>query len=142
MQTTDRKQATGKTILVINGEIATLLLLKGILSRYYRVLLASDAASAVRLLELDGLAIDLTILDRNISHQRWLRAQVKSRRPDMRTLTTEGSCENEMIRLKVAGTSKSRSSVDFMHQVRAALKPGAGRARLAKPQELQLVAHA
>lgn len=114
---TNRQQ----TVLVIHHDAAVLVLIRGILAENYRVLLAADAESAVRLTMLEGVSIDLALIGRNtpgVRNSRELQRRLNAIRPDLAVLSMVGSVEDQVIRIRTVGIPKSQMGADFLGQVR------------------------
>jgi hypothetical protein len=113
-----------QTVLVIHRDAAVLVLVKGILAEHYRVLLAADAESAVRLAMLEGVSIDMALIGRNtlgVRNSRELQRRLAAVRPDLAILSMIGSVEDQMIKLKMVGVPKGHLADDFLVLVRWAL---------------------
>ena len=119
MTLTHRQQ---KTILVVNNDLAVLVLMRGILQNEYRVLLAADADSAVRLFEI-GVSVDLAVIDRNLtgSQPAGLEQRMKEISPKLRILWMAGFVEKGLIRLKASDASRQRISESLIQRIASAL---------------------
>jgi hypothetical protein len=112
------------TVLVIHNDAAVLVLVRGILAEHYRVLLAADAESAVRLAMLEGVSIDLALIGRNtpgVRNSRELQRRLTAIRPDLGILSMVGSVEDQVIKIRMVGIPKAHIADDFLAQVRWAL---------------------
>lgn len=113
-----------ETILVIHNDAAVLVLVRGILAGRYRVLLAADAESAVRLAMFEGVSIDLALIGRDtpgVRNSKELQRRLTSTRPDLGILSMVGSVEDEVIKIRMVGIPKAHRAEDFLDQVRWAL---------------------
>ena len=59
-----------KTILAVSGDVDVLVLMRGMLENHCRVLVAADAESALRLVTVHGIQVDLAVIDSNIAGSR------------------------------------------------------------------------
>ena len=121
------RSRSGKTILVVNNDVAVLVLMRGTLENDYRVLLAADAESALRILAIDALRIDLAVIDRNVRGSRGggLRRQMLEIVPQLRILSMTGCVRDGVIRLQALGASDKRSSSSLLQKIRIALADNA-----------------
>jgi CheY-like chemotaxis protein len=112
-----------KTILVVNSNVNVLVLMRGLLENDYRVLLAADAESALRLLAIDGLHLDLAVVDHKVRGLRTggLRQRIKEVLPDFRILPMAGSVQDGVIKLRALGRSNHRTSGSLLQRIRVAL---------------------
>ena len=118
---TNRQQ---ETVLVIHSDAAVLVLVRGILAEHYRVLLAPDAESAVRLAMLEGVSIDLALMGRDtagVRNSRELQRRLTAIRPDLSILSMVGSVEDQVIKIRMVGMPKARRADEFLDQIRWAL---------------------
>src|SRR5689334_18680738 len=122
MQARPGSQSSRKNVLVVNRDADTLGLLQGILSQQYRVLLAADATSAFRLLELGDLQVDLVVVDRDCPEADRLIARMQSVRTGLRVVESNTLIEDGVIRIRAAGKPAHRSPLDLLSQIRAALE--------------------
>lgn len=100
------KDSAQKTVLVVASDVAMLILLRGVLQNEYRVLLAADTGSAIRLLTINGLRIDLAIVDRNVRGSRRLQGRMTDTLPQLPILPIKGFVQDEIIRFKVLVSSQ------------------------------------
>jgi hypothetical protein len=114
---------TKKTILVVNSDVAVLVLMRGILQKDYRVLLAADAESASRLLTIDGLRIDLAVIDCSVAGSRRgrLQRQMTEMLPQLRIVPMAGLVQDGVIRLQAPTASNKRTSGSLVQRIRIAL---------------------
>lgn len=123
-----------ETVLVIHHDAAVLVLARGILSPHYRVLLATDAESAVRLAMLECVPIDLALIGRDtpgVRNSRELQQRLSSIRPDLAFLSMVGSAHGPVIRLRMLRIPRAHLQDDFLPQVRWALNRRASRDKYA-----------
>lgn len=119
-----------KTVLVIHYDAAVLVLMRGILAEHYRVLLAADTESAVRLAMLEDVPIDLALIARDTpatNNSRELQRRLTAIRPDLGILCVVAAIDGEVIRIRTVGISKAHLADDLLTQVRRALarrRPG------------------
>ena len=112
---------TKKAVLVVNSNIAVLVLMRGILQNDYRVLLAADAESAVRLLMAEDVRVDLAVIDRNVRRSRGLQRRIKAIFPQLQILSMAGFVQDGVIRLQALGPSNEHLSGGLVQEIRAAL---------------------
>src|SRR5262249_11067787 len=100
-----------------------LVLMRGMLQYDYRVLLAVDAESALRLLEIDGLRVDLAIVDHNIQGPRseQLHRSMEGMVPNLPVLTTASLIEDGVIKLRALDQSNMPSSCSLLDKIFIAL---------------------
>lgn len=112
-----------KTVLIVNSDAAVLLLMRGILQNDYRVLLAADDESAVRLLTLDGVRIDLAVVESNGGQSRrvGLKRRMTEILPQLQIVSMAGLVQDGVIRLQALGASKKPTSDSLVQKIRAAL---------------------
>ncbi len=144
MSVSDRSQSK-KTILVVNSDVAVLVLMRGTLQNDYRVLLAADAESALRILAIDALRIDLAVIDRNVrgSRRGGLLRQMIAIVPQLQILFMAGFVRDGIIRLQALSASDRRASRSLLQKIRIALADNASehkvisapRADLSKPAQ-------
>jgi DNA-binding NtrC family response regulator len=121
LQTNDHQQ---RTILVIHNDAAVLVLLQGILAEHYRVLVAADADSAVRLAMLEDVPMDLTLIGRDtrgVRNTRELQRRLTSVRPNLRVMSMVGSVDEHCIKIKTVGIPKAHRAENLLEQVRWAM---------------------
>jgi response regulator RpfG family c-di-GMP phosphodiesterase len=123
MTVSHESKSAQKTVLVVNSDVAVLLLMRGILQNDYRVLLAADAKSAAHLLTIDGLRIDLAVVDRNVrsSGKGGLRRRLMEILPQTRILSMAGWVQDGVIRLHALGVSNTRTSDSLLQRISIAL---------------------
>jgi CheY-like chemotaxis protein len=123
MTVSHRRKFAKQTLLVVNNDVNALVLMKGLLQNDYRVLLATDAERALRLFTIDGVRIDLAVIDRNVRSSRrgGLRRQMTEILPQLRILSMAGPVEDGVIRLQAFGASSGLSSDSLVQKIRIAL---------------------
>ena len=111
------------TVLVINSDINVLVLMKRILENDCRVLLAADAESAIRLMQIKGVRVDLAVIDGNVLSRRrsGLVRRMTDILPQLRILFMAGSVEDGVIRLQALTTSKP---TNLLESIRLTLSAG------------------
>jgi len=97
--------------------------MREILQNDCRVLLAADAESAIRLTKIDGVRIDLAVVDRNVrsSGKVGLRRRLTEILPQMRILSMAGLVQDGVIRLQSFGSSTRWISENLLQNIRIAL---------------------
>jgi DNA-binding NtrC family response regulator len=112
-----------KTILIVNSQVEILVLMNGILQNDYRVLVAADAESALRLLTIGEPAIELVVLDSNVSSSPpgELRLQMTEVLPRLRILSMAGWVDNGVIRLQALDKSGERLSESLIQKIHTAV---------------------
>jgi DNA-binding NtrC family response regulator len=106
-----------QTVLVIHNDAAVLTLVRGILADDYRVLLASDAGSALRLAMLEDVPIDLALIGRDtpgVRNSKELRRQLTAIRPDLGILSMVGFVDAQVIRIRMLRVPKTHMADDFL----------------------------
>ena len=89
-----------KTILAVSGDVDVLVLMRGMLENHCRVLVAADAESALRLVTVHGIQVDLAVIDSNIAgSRRGLLRRISGILPTLRTLPMASLVEDGVIRL-------------------------------------------
>jgi len=123
MTVSDISKSAQKTVLVVSSDVAVLLLMRGILQNDCRVLLAADSESAIRLTKIDGVRIDLAMVDRNVrgSGKVGLRRRLTEILPQMRILSMAGLVQDGVIRLQSLGSSTAWISENLLQDIRIAL---------------------
>jgi DNA-binding NtrC family response regulator len=123
MAVSHANRAAQKTVLIVNSELAVLLLLRGMLQNNYRVLLAPDADSALRLLTLDGVRIDLAVVDCSVGNGKTagLKRRMTEILPQLQIVSMAGSAQNGVIRLQALGASNKPTSDSLVQKIEAAL---------------------
>src|SRR6476646_8138861 len=99
MKDSKRNRHQQKTVLIIHHDVSVLVLLKGILAKKYRVLLAADAGTAERLALLEAVPIDLVLMGRNTRGTRKSRdsqRRLVAVRPDLAFMAMIGSAEDRV----------------------------------------------
>lgn len=98
------KKSNSETILVVDDDPAILLLVKAILEGHgYRVLLAENGDSAIHLLELHQLRIDLVLTDvvmPNLSGAELAKCLV-AMRPGLRVLFMSAFQDSDAVRVQI-----------------------------------------
>jgi hypothetical protein len=112
---------TKKAVLVVNSNIAVLVLMRGILQNDYRVLSAADAESAVRFLMAGRVRVDLAVIDRNVRSSRGLQRRIKAIFPELQILSMAGFVQDGVIRLQALAASNEHLSGTLVQEIRAAL---------------------
>ena len=131
MKDSERNSQQQGTILVIHHDVSVLVLVRGILADHYRVLLAADAESAVRLAMLAEVAIDLALIGRDtpgVRNSRELQRRLLAIRPNLGTLSMMGRIEDGVIKMRTLGVPKARTGDDLAAQVQFAI----GRRRISR----------
>jgi response regulator RpfG family c-di-GMP phosphodiesterase len=123
MQNGEMTTAPQRTVLVIHHDAAVLVFLRGILAQHNRVLLATDAESAVRLAMLD-VPIDLALVGRNTPgtrNTRELHRRLTSIRPELKVLAMVGCTDDAVIKVRLVGT-RAHAPDGFLGQVDRVLR--------------------
>jgi response regulator RpfG family c-di-GMP phosphodiesterase len=112
-----------KTVLIVNSDVDVLVMMNGILQNDYRVLVATDAETAVRLLTLPEVTADLAVMDRNVpsSATGELQSQIAEISPRLRTISTASWVEDGMIRLQTLSASGERLTESLIQNIHSAI---------------------
>lgn len=116
-----------ETILLVNSNVDVLVLMRKMLEDNYRILLAADAESALRLLTLDSVRIDLVVIDPNVggSDGVGLRRQMRSILPTLAILPMASLVQDGVIRLRAPGSSSKKTSASLLQRIPIALAKAA-----------------
>src|SRR5689334_5281129 len=112
-----------KTILVVNSDVEVLVLMNGILHDECRVLLAADVAGVDRLLSLEGISIDMVVMDGNVlrSKRCSLVRRITETFPQARLLFTASSAMDGVVRLRGWGAANHPTAGSILQRIRVAL---------------------
>src|SRR5581483_2400157 len=93
-----------ETILVVDDEPSVLVLIRAMLvGEQYRVLVANEAETAIRLVEQEHWGIDLALIDVCMPNMNGIELanRLLESRPDLRILFMSGFVDDEVIRVNV-----------------------------------------
>jgi hypothetical protein len=126
------KSKSEKTILAVSSDVDVLVLMRGMLENDYRVLVAADAESALRLLTISGLQIDLAVVDSNVvdSRRGLLQRRMASILPILHIVPMASLILDGVIRLQILASSGKRTSGSLLERIRVALAVDESRRRI------------
>jgi DNA-binding NtrC family response regulator len=119
----ERMMKSQNTVLVVNSNVDVLVFMKGILQNSCRVLVAADAESACRLLTIEGVHVNLAVVDGNVRTCRrgGVVRRMRDILPQLRIIPMECSVEDGVIRIHSGALSRNSTTTSLLQRIHIAL---------------------